>query len=206
MDHYLRLFRARQTIYEMLLDRGYEYNVPKAEKNIEHFISWIQKQKDENVALIMNFYQMEKNKKTMVFFPEERKVGVTYIRSVFDTLEKKKASAGIIVYIDNITPFAKQEILKSKHINLQVFKRIRLQFNLTKHRKVPKHRLLSKEEKDVLLLKYNVNIDKLPRIPMNDAIAQYYGAKKGQIFEIKRTSPEGNEYNFYRVVTNIKSK
>lgn len=74
----------------MLLDRGYEYNVPKAEKNIEHFISWIQKEKDENVALIMNFYQMEKNKKTMVFFPEERKVGVTYIRSVFDTLEKKR--------------------------------------------------------------------------------------------------------------------
>jgi DNA-directed RNA polymerase I, II, and III subunit RPABC1 len=201
MNAALRLFKARKTIYEMFRDRGYTKNVPLHEKSVEHFMGWLQ-QHDQK-ALTLTFSKGEKH--AMVFFPEAEKVGVAYIRDMFDAMASINAcTVGVIVYVDSITPFAKQEIRKlcaQYSIDMQSFKRLHLQFNLTRHTKVPPHTILSKEEKDQLLMRYNVPLEKLPYLPLSDPIAQYYGAKKGQVMQVQRTSPEGHPYYIYRCVT-----
>lgn len=201
MNAALRLFKARKTIYEMFRDRGYTIRIPLHEKSVEHFMWWMQQQHHDSKALTLRFWKGEKQ--AMVFFPEDEKVGVACIRTMFEGLVGT-CSVGVIVYIESITPFAKQEIRKlceQHHLHVQMFRQLHLQFNLTRHRKVPPHLILSKDEKDQLLMQYNIPLDKLPYLPLSDPIAQYYGAKKGQVVRIQRTSPEGHPYNIYRCVT-----
>jgi len=73
-------------------------------------------------------------------------------------------------------------------------------FNITHHEYVPKHILLSKEEEDEVLEKYNTSKNKLPKILRTDPIARYYGMKNDQICKIIRKSPEVGEYIYYRLV------
>lgn len=68
------------------------------------------------------------------------------------------------------------------------------------HFLIPKHRLLSDEEKDSLLKKYNTNVVSLPIISSTDIIAKQIGAKTGDIVEIKRDSATAGETFYYRYV------
>ena len=199
MNNCLQLFKARKTIREMFYDRGYTVVTPLYEKEIESFAFWSHGKKEEHCTMTFE----KPNKKAMVFFATEPKVGVAYVRRVFETLTEQRANIGVIVYKDVITPFANQEILKltaQHHIECQTFKRLHLQINLTHHTKVPIHTILTKEEKDALLLKHNCPLEKLPHLPLNDKMAQYLAMKKGQVVKIQRMSPEGHTYFNYRVV------
>ncbi|MEM5812814.1 MAG: DNA-directed RNA polymerase subunit H [Candidatus Aenigmatarchaeota archaeon] len=65
---------------------------------------------------------------------------------------------------------------------------------------VPKHEILSKEEEEELLKKYNTTKKHLPKILATDPIVKLIGAKKGDIIRITRKSPIAGEYYYYRVV------
>lgn len=198
MNHCFQVFRARKTLREMFYDRGYPISTPAFETQMEHFSFWFQRQKEWTMVF------EKPHKKAMVFFVMEPKVGVACIRETFETLKEQHAQLGIVVFIDLITPFAKQEIIKlirETKIEFQSFKRLHLQYNLTRHLKVPKHTILTKDEKDALLLKYNCPLEKLPHLPSNDKMAAYLGMKKGQVVKVTRMSPEGHTYFNYRVVT-----
>ena len=69
-----------------------------------------------------------------------------------------------------------------------------------KHFLVPKHRLLSEEEKKSVLEKYNITAIELPQIMSNDVIVKEIGAKVGDIIEIKRNSSTSGEALYYRYV------
>ena len=73
-------------------------------------------------------------------------------------------------------------------------------FNITHHELVPKHIILTKEEENELLEKYNTTRGKLPKLSKSDPIAKYYGMKSDQICKILRKSPEVGEYVYYRLV------
>ena len=73
-------------------------------------------------------------------------------------------------------------------------------FNITHHEYVPKHTILSKEEEDEVLQKYNLTKNKLPKILKSDPVARYYGMKNDQICKILRKSPEVGEAIYYRLV------
>lgn len=65
---------------------------------------------------------------------------------------------------------------------------------------VPKHEILSKEEEEELLKKYNTTKKHLPKILSTDPIVKLLGAKKGDIIKITRKSQLAGEYYYYRVV------
>jgi DNA-directed RNA polymerase I, II, and III subunit RPABC1 len=82
-----------------------------------------------------------------------------------------------------------------------------LMFNITKHMLVPKHILLTQQERRELLLelnKKNNSLKLIPKIYDTDPISKYYGAKVGQIFKIMRESlfddVIAKKSIFYRVV------
>ncbi len=64
---------------------------------------------------------------------------------------------------------------------------------------VPKHVILSEDEKASLLKSLNVTLKQFPRIKSADPVVKKLGAKKGDIVKISR-SDAGSEYDYYRVV------
>jgi len=73
--------------------------------------------------------------------------------------------------------------------------------DIFKHELVPKHRILTEEEKENLLKKYGVKLSQLPRISPKDPAAKAIGAKPNDVIEITRKSPTAGETKYYRVVT-----
>ncbi len=76
----------------------------------------------------------------------------------------------------------------------------RLQFNIREHSLVPKTRVLSEEETQQMMQKYNIQSTKmLPEISRFDPVALAICMRPGDVCEIMRPSPTATETPFYRV-------
>ncbi len=64
---------------------------------------------------------------------------------------------------------------------------------------VPKHVLLSDSEAKKVAKKFNVTLDRFPKILESDAQAVKLGAKPGRLIEVTRNDGNGN-YLYYRYV------
>ena len=73
-------------------------------------------------------------------------------------------------------------------------------FTILDHELVPKHILLTKEEKRQLLEQLKVRPEQLPWIRASDPVAKLIGAKPGDIVKIIRKSPTAGETVAYRFV------
>ena len=86
-------------------------------------------------------------------------------------------------------------------ICLEQFEMKELMYNVTHHRMVPPHRLISKREMTELKKRLSCSsLSVLNKIQTSDPISRYFNAKPGQVFEILRSSPEGHQYKAYRLV------
>jgi DNA-directed RNA polymerase subunit H (RpoH/RPB5) len=72
--------------------------------------------------------------------------------------------------------------------------------NIVEHELVPKHEVLSKEEKQKVLDKFKITTEELPKILSSDAVMEYLKAKPGDVVRIMRDSPTAGETVYYRVV------
>lgn len=73
-------------------------------------------------------------------------------------------------------------------------------FDVLTHELVPKHELLSEEEKEEVLNRYEVKPHQLPKIKSNDPAAKAIGAKPGNILKITRKSLTAGKAIAYRYV------
>ena len=73
-------------------------------------------------------------------------------------------------------------------------------FTILDHELVPKHILLTKEEKKQLLEQLKIRPEQLPWIRASDPVAKLIGAKPGDIVKIIRKSPTAGETVAYRFV------
>ena len=72
--------------------------------------------------------------------------------------------------------------------------------NIFEHELVPKHRILSEEEKQELFKKHGTELKELPRIYIKDPAVVAVGGKIHDVLEITRKSPTAGETKYYRVV------
>ena len=76
----------------------------------------------------------------------------------------------------------------------------RLQFNILNHQYVPPHTILSKEELDEVMKKYNVaDKSQLPDISRYDPVALAIGMRPGDVCKIDRPSKSAIHSTYYRV-------
>ena len=76
----------------------------------------------------------------------------------------------------------------------------RLQFNILKHTMVPKHRILSNNETDVVMKRYNITQKmNFPEISRFDPVARAIGIRPGDICHITRPSKTAIEADYYRI-------
>lgn len=134
---------------------------------------------------------------------EDPKVGVNHMKDIRTAMESDNIRHTIIVYNQSITSFAKQYIdeMVRDGIRVELFKQTELYFNITKHELVPKHTLLTVDEKDALVKKLRITPTQLPHIKHTDAMAKYMGLTKGDVVKIDRKSEISERSIYYRICT-----
>jgi len=73
-------------------------------------------------------------------------------------------------------------------------------FNVLEHELVPDHILLTEEETDELLKKYNITRGQLPKVKSSDVVVKQIGAKPGDVLKIIRKSLTAGKAVAYRLV------
>eukprot|EP01125_Pyxidicula_operculata_P014750 TRINITY_DN4950_c0_g1_i1.p1 TRINITY_DN4950_c0_g1~~TRINITY_DN4950_c0_g1_i1.p1 ORF type:complete len:209 (+),score=29.09 TRINITY_DN4950_c0_g1_i1:258-884(+) len=199
------LYRIKKTLCEMLHDRGYNVSRSELEMSKEDFDILYPNitRKDLDFTL---YKKKDTQDQICVFITEgegaTKKLGTAKIKEIAKRMKSVNASRSIVVYESGTTPVIKQGIanLQAIKIFIELFKEDELLVNITKHVLVPQHVVLSDHEKDILLKRYNLTENQLPRMQVNDPIARYYGVQKGQVFKIIRPSETAGRYVTYRYV------
>ncbi|MEM3147587.1 MAG: DNA-directed RNA polymerase subunit H, partial [Candidatus Jordarchaeales archaeon] len=128
--------------------------------------------------------------------PPNKVVGTAMIREVKEKMGEFKAGRGVIMGGKRSTPNA-EEMAEESGVELLVdYPR----FNIFEHELVPRHEVISEEERKWLLETFHVREEQLPRIKDTDPAVKAIGAKPGDIIKITRRSPTAGETVFYRYV------
>lgn len=194
----MSLYKSWCITMEMLEDRGYE--IPQ-----DHILTY-----DDFISYYNhdNISTTRKNMTTTIYKPSSDGGGVTAssaitifwkdsvgtgdIQSIVEELDEYESSHAILIYTQKISTYAAVDIrqlkaLKNKKI-IEPFLEAELQYNITRHKDVPRHIICSNVKKQEIFEKYNVDKSKLPQIKVNDPICRYYNASKGQLIKVVRPS------------------
>jgi len=137
----------------------------------------------------------------VVMFNGEPNLGVKPIKGfIQEVVNKRNAFSGILITTAAPTPTSLKltGTLNPKDNIVEIFQESELVVNITLHELVPKHQLLSNEEKAELLKRYRLKESQLPRIQRTDPVAKYLGLRRGQVVKIIRKSETAGRYASYR--------
>jgi|UniRef100_A0A6C0F0D0 DNA-directed RNA polymerase subunit H (RpoH/RPB5) len=86
------------------------------------------------------------------------------------------------------------------NVYVQIFDIRSLGFNISKHRKVPQHRICKENEKPEIIKNYNLkSLEQMPKILSQDAMAKFIGARPGDVVEVVglcETSADNLRYRY----------
>ena len=139
----------------------------------------------------------EKNKALIFCLPNEATVGVQIIAQVKKAMSEAKVEKGIILTSGRHTQAAKTQARKS---GIELIPRIFPAFNIFEHIFVPKHEIITAEEREKVLSEYRVQPYQLPRLKTSDPAAKAIDAKPGDIVKVTRESPTAGKYLSYHYV------
>lgn len=194
---------SRKTIKEMLELRGYDASSCTDDVRFMANGDAVQPIKlsksDETIELHYEVSSTRTNHKKIT----------TLIKNIIDNrplAEKSKNFNIVIVVCDYMTPSVKEaiRILNDKpEIFIQVFPIRALMFNVTKHKLVPKHEKIDKDEysnylNDFLQSLHINNTSNLPKILESDPVAMFIGLRPGDLCKITRPSKSSGKHTFYR--------
>ncbi|KAM7275129.1 hypothetical protein ACFE04_016995 [Oxalis oulophora] len=193
-----KLCRVRKTLMQMLRDRGFLVQDSELNFTKEQFIEKFGENMKREDQIINKSKPNDESDQIYVFFPDREKVGVSDIKGYINRLRSEKVFKAIVVIQKQMSPFARSSISEvSSVIHLEVFQESELLVNIKDHVLVPKHQVLTTEEKKALLEKYTVKETQLPRIQVTDPVARYYGLKRGEVVKILRPSETAGEYTTF---------
>jgi DNA-directed RNA polymerase I, II, and III subunit RPABC1 len=139
-------------------------------------------------------------------FNSDENVGLKQLRDYMGHLLNGSFYSGIMVTVKPMTGMAIRLLRGATGMSdgpkggVEVFVEQDLLVNITKHELVPKHVLLSADEKAQLLLRYRLKETQLPRIQSTDPVAKFLGLRRGAVVKIIRKSETAGRYASYRWV------
>ncbi|BGP18493.1 hypothetical protein JCM10213_001191 [Rhodosporidiobolus nylandii] len=197
-----RLFRVSRTVHELVQDRGFAIAEDEIGMSLDEFKGLYAAGGTAIDKAKINFSasKTEGEESIFVFYAEEASVGIKTMRKFIDILESQKIQRGILIYKTSMTPSANKVITAmSQQFTIEAFQESELLVNITHHTLVPRHEVLTAEEKKQLLQRYRLKDTQLPRIQLHDPVARYYGLKRGQVVKITRASETAGRYVSYRL-------
>jgi len=156
----------------------------------------IKKEKVKEVASYIVEAPKEE-KKILIWCVPDETVGLLTINRMAKAMKEAEIEHGILIASGRYTNTAKQTARK-KHIEL--LPKTFPAFDIFEHYLVPKHEILTPEEREKVLAQYRVKPYQLPQIKASDPAAKAIGAKPGDILRIIRRSPTAGEHIAYRYV------
>ena len=135
-----------------------------------------------------------------VEFLSEDKFGIQEIKRFARHISENRYAVGIMITHVPVSPAARKSLATVEHLaKIECFLEDDLIVNITRHELVPRHVLLSREEKAALLKRYRLKETQLPRLLQKDPVARYLGLKRGNVVKIIRTSETAGRYASYRL-------
>ena len=196
-----KLFRVYKTLNKMMEDRG--FNVDATLKEIS-FSDWLTKN-NNRTTLNGIYYKKDINNSDAIVrlyfeYLEGFKISANDIGIFFTNMKEAKADSGIIIISGQLTSQAKQKLIDINYeLQVECFNISELMVNITEHSYVPKHVLLNDEDKKLLLKRYKVKENQLPKILITDPVARYLGLRRGNVVKIIRDSETSGKYVTYRI-------
>lgn len=203
-----KFFVSRQVILEMLEDRGWDtteyqnYGIDDIDIMLKNMSI-----KNKEISTLDILIKGENNK-ILVKYVLTSKIRGSNITSLTESLIEDVLEDGdelIIIIMDRLTNDSALEsyfnnLYNKRKIYSQYFWIKKLTYNVTKHETVPKHEILTSEEINEVLQKYNItDVTKFNFIKQNDVVAKYYGMKIGDVCRIIRKSETAGIYINYRL-------
>ena len=194
------LFRIRRTLLKMLKKRSYVVDAAQLAMTPLCFVDQFGDQPKQNDLTILAEHETDAEDQLFVFLPDDDKVCVKTIKQYCEMMKEASVSHAILVVKQGVTPFAKTALQEMASTYLiEHFRDAELLVDVTEHRLVPAHALLSPEDRQALLDRYKLLAEQLPRIQRTDPVARYYGLKVGDVVKIVRPSETAGRYVTYRV-------
>ena len=195
-----KLYKVFKTLNKMMEDRGYE----KLYREEIKYEDWLSKMKtDKSLNGIFTKLDKDDPKKRIRLYYHyiaAPKINNECIKSFVELMHTSSAHSGLIIISGKLSPQANQKLQEiSKIFQIEIFSVNELVVNITEHELVPKHILLSQEDKECLLRRYKIKESQLPKILVSDPVARYLGLQRGDVVKIVRVSETAGRYITYRI-------
>jgi DNA-directed RNA polymerase subunit H (RpoH/RPB5) len=199
----ISVFKSRNNILEILKSRGY---------NIDNYTGFSVNEISSLVSnnlLDMLVTNESTNKKIYIkYFNLDKSIRHTNVHEIVDSLfnieQVLSKDDELIIIIKDEPNETLQKLQTSIYTHDNIFVTIinidRLKFNILNHNLVPRHRVLSNDEKDKVKNIYNIENDsEFPTISRFDPVSQVLGIRPDELFEIERSSKTAIKTKFYRI-------
>ena len=191
------LFKVWTTLIQLLHDR--QFTVP-AECIINSLQEFRNKLKDSKSREPLEFLATKGQEVMLVKFPDEPSVKIPLVASIGEQMYKDGIQRCILISKGDLAPTARNAIAELTSVfRIEYFHQKELITNITEHQLVPRHKLLTDDEKDSLLERYKIKENKLPKIQISDPVARYLGLVRGNVVKIIRPSETAGLYITYRL-------
>lgn len=198
----ISIYKSRKNLLDIFNERGFDitnydnYNINELGILID------------NDQLDMLLENKTNNKKIYVKYFIEKSLNS---QKIYDIVEDLFNIENILNKNDDLYIITKDEIndtimqiMRELWLNENIYVSIisikRLQFNILKHELVPKHTVLSDEEKEQIKFKYNILKDsQIADISFYDPVSLVLGIRPNNLVEIERNSKTSITSKFYRI-------
>jgi len=200
-----KVYNSRKILLKQCKNRGY-----KIEDWSNFSINEVQTMYN-NKQLDMLLEHKDNNKKLYIkynIFTKLRPQNVNdFIEDFYNIENLLDKDDDFIIIIKNKPNTSLANLLKTIYNNEGIYLNIidmhSCLFNILNHKFVPTHRVLSDEEKEEVMKKYNIVKDsELPEISRFDPVAKVIGLRPNQLCEITRSSSTSITTKYYRLCYN----
>ena len=196
-----RLWRINRTIIEKLQDTGYDVSLTEVSQvsSLQAFETAFPQALNDASTMERIFYPRKgtiaelraPNGVFIAFTVTEGKNIVTEdVRRVIQELDNNNVTT--CFYIVNRPVYSKaMEVIRSVEAvqRIVIFRHEQLGFNVTKHRRVPRHQLLDPASASKWLATTQVKRSQIPRLFEDDPVAKYYDAQPTELMHVTNPSP-----------------
>lgn len=201
-QHIISIYKSRKYLLEILSERGFDIsnyeNCSINEIGIltdQNQLDILLENKDVSKKIYVKYYVNKVIKAPNIYAMIEDLFHLENILSKKDDL--------IIIVKDEPNDTLIQtvkDIWMEEGIYISLLNIKRLQFNILKHKLVPKHTILTKDEEKELKLKFNIlNNRQIPDISYFSPVSLVMGIRPDDIVKIERKSRTAIDANYYRV-------